>query len=76
MNCFFCKGELMPDTTTHVVTVDNCVIVIKNVPCLRCGQCGETFFDDYVTEQLETIVNSLRSIVTEIAVVSYADRVA
>lgn len=72
MKCFFCKGELTDGTTTHVVTLDNCVIVVKNVPCDRCSQCGEAFFSDEVAERLERIVDSFRAIVTEIAVVSYS----
>jgi YgiT-type zinc finger domain-containing protein len=72
MKCFFCKGELTDSMTTHVVTLDNCVIIVKDVPCQRCAQCGETFFSDEVAERLETIVNRLRAVVTEIAVVSYS----
>ena len=39
--CFYCKGDMKPSTTTHVVDYDGCVIVIKNVPCEECQQCGE-----------------------------------
>lgn len=73
MNCFFCKGKLTDGTTTHVVTLDNCIIIIKNVPCDLCEQCGETFFSDEVVERLDHIVNDLRAVVTEIAVVSYSE---
>ena len=76
MTCIYCRGELESGTTTHVVTSDDCVIVVKNVPCLVCNQCGEAYFDDTVTEQLEKIVNNLKNYVTEIAVVSYADSAA
>ena len=73
MKCFFCKGELEDSTTSHVVTLKDCIIIVKNVPCTRCAQCGETFFDDDVADKLETIVKTLRSVVTEIAVVNYND---
>ena len=76
MNCFFCKGELEESTTSHVVTLEKCIIIVKNVPCTRCRQCGETFFDDDVADQLEKIVKDLRAVVTEIAIVNYADKVA
>jgi YgiT-type zinc finger domain-containing protein len=74
--CFYCKGKLSESTTTHVVTQDFCTIIIKNVPCVRCEQCGEPFFNDYVSEQIEKIVNELQSVVTEIAVVNYVDKSA
>lgn len=73
MKCFFCKGELEDSTTSHVVTLKDCIIIVKNVPCTRCTQCGETFFDDDVADKLEGIVKALRTVVTEIAVVNYTD---
>ena len=76
MRCFFCKGELEKSTTSHVVTLDNCIIIVKNVPCTQCTQCGETFFDDDVADKLERIVKELRNAITEIAVVNYSDKVA
>jgi len=76
MSCFFCKGEMVESTTTHVVTMENCIIIVKNVPCTRCAQCGEAFFSDEVAECLEKIVKQFRVVVTEIAVVNYPDKVA
>ena len=41
--CFYCKNETMRSAvTTHVVTLENCVIIVKNVPCEECEQCGES----------------------------------
>ena len=72
MNCFFCKGELMDSTTTHVVTLDKCIIIVKNVPCTQCRQCGETYFDDKVAQQLEKIVETVKqSIMSEVAIIDY-----
>ena len=72
MNCFYCKGILRNSVTTHVVKSQNCIIIIKNVPCTECVQCGETFYDNDVALQIESIVKSMRSALTEIAVVNYA----
>ena len=71
MNCFFCRDELTGGITTHVVTLDNAIIIVKNVPCTRCAQCGEAFFSDEVADRLEQIVRTLQAAVTEIAVVNY-----
>lgn len=76
MICFMCKGDMAESTTTHVVNWNNCVIIVKDVPCEKCLQCGESYYSNEVAEQLESIVNSLKSIVTEIAVVSYSNSVA
>ena len=56
--CMYCKNSTtINSTTTHVVNYKNCIIVIKNVPCLECEQCGEKYYTDEVAERLEIIVN-------------------
>ena len=76
MTCFFCRGDIKDSVTNHVVNTNKSVIIVKNVPCTECSQCGEIFYDDVVMSHLETIVNDMREAVTEIAVISYADKVA
>lgn len=76
MHCALCKGDIKESTTTHFVDLKNCIIIIKNVPCMECSQCGEKFYTDAVADQLDTIVESVRGLVTEIAVVNYRIYVA
>ena len=60
--CMYCKNSTtINSTTTHVVNYKNCIIVIKNVPCLECEQCGEKYYTDEVVEQLEKIINTART---------------
>ena len=54
-----------------------CIVIVKNVPCLECSQCGETVFTDEVAKRLDDIVKAVSSFMTEIAVVEYTtDKVA
>ena len=71
MNCFYCKGTLKNSSTTHVVRLAACIIIIKNVPCTECVQCGQTFYDDNVAMQLEKIVKEMKTAMTEVAIVNY-----
>jgi YgiT-type zinc finger domain-containing protein len=71
MHCFFCKGDIRSGTKNHVVNHKDSVIVIKKVPCTECTQCGNAYYDDYVMEQIELIVDNMRKAVAEVAVVSY-----
>ena len=71
MTCFYCKGDTESVTKTHAVTLDQCVIIIKNVPAMVCGQCGEVFFTDDVMTKLEEIVDRLESIIKEVAIVDF-----
>lgn len=71
--CMFCKSErTVPDVTTHVVNYKGCVIVIKNVPCEKCDQCGEIFYSDEVTERLDQIVNKAKELLQEVSVIDYS----
>ena len=63
-------------TTTHVVDLKKCIVIIRNVPCLACPQCGQTFYTDMVAERLDEIVLQVSSLMTEIAVIEYTDTAA
>ena len=76
MTCFRCKGSAKSAFKTHAVTLEDCVIIIKNVPTLICDQCGEAYFTDEVMQNLELIVDSLASLIKEVAIVEYTANVA
>jgi YgiT-type zinc finger domain-containing protein len=76
MTCFRCKGDTEEKYKTHAVTLDKCVIIIKNVPALVCSQCGEVYFTDTVMQRLEGIIDKLENIIREVAIVDYSDNVA
>ena len=71
MTCFMCKGEIISSTTTFMVDLGNCIIIVKNVPCFQCSQCGEISYSDEVAKRLEKIVDTLKNTVTEISVIDY-----
>ena len=69
----YCKCETMIHTfTTHVVDYKGCVIVIKNVPCEECEQCGEKFYTNEVALRLEKLVNAAKQLMQEISVIDYS----
>jgi YgiT-type zinc finger domain-containing protein len=74
--CFFCKGALKDGSTAHFTNLDSCMVIIKNVPCQVCEQCGEVVYGGAVVRRLEQIVKSLKNSLTEIAVVIYSDKAA
>ena len=70
MTCFMCKGHLEDKATTFMVDLDNCIVIVKNVPSQVCRQCGEASYSGEVAKRLESIVNTMRTAITEIAVVN------
>lgn len=76
MKCFYCKGDMQEQLTNYIADLDNCIIIIKNVPSLVCTQCGEKYYDNKTMKKIESILDSLENIITEVAVVNYSDNVA
>lgn len=64
MTCFYCKGNIETSTTTYMTDYHDCYIIIKNVPCEKCTQCGEEYLSGETLEKIEGVL-------TEIAVVDY-----
>ena len=71
MTCFICRGNLEKATTTYMTEYNGCYIIIKNVPCTRCTQCGEEYLNGVTLKRIEDIIEKLTSVLTEIAVVDY-----
>lgn len=72
MICSVCKGNMAENTTAFMSDSNNKIIVIKNVPCHKCTQCGEESFSSEVTERLEKIIDSFEESLTEVAIISYS----
>ena len=53
MKCFFCKDEMTESTNTYMQDLGSCIVIIKNVPCLKCRQCGEVSYSGTVVRQIE-----------------------
>lgn len=71
-----CKGTLEDKNTNFIADFDDCIIIIKNVPSQICTQCGEVSYSYEVSKQLEKIVQNVRSVVSDIAVVNFKDKIA
>ena len=76
MICPLCKGEMKPSTTIHTVQLKDCVVVIKNVPCLKCEQCGEVVLSADTVEKIEHILQTVEKAVAEITVMNFPDYAA
>ena len=69
--CMYCKCKTtIPSLTTHVVNYKDCIIIIKNVPCEECEQCGEKYYSDEVAEQVESLVNMAKQLMCNAALYS------
>ncbi len=76
MNCFKCKENLIEKKVNYVVNLEETIIIIKGVPAKVCPKCGEQYFDDETSRNIEKIVNQLKQLAIEVTIVNYMDRVA
>ena len=77
MTCFMCKGKSYEKLSTFTTDMSGCIIIVKNVPSLVCGQCGEASYSDEVAQQLEKIIHRITdSASAEIAIVNYSEKAA
>jgi len=71
-----CKGEIINKKVNYMVDLENTIIIIKGVPAKVCAQCGEQYFDDQTSENIESIVNKLKDLSTEVIIINYEENVA
>lgn len=73
MKCSSCKyGYMEPDKTTYFAQLKNCYVIIENVPCLKCNQCGEVFYTASVAEKINSILDSVEKIASKIFIMDYS----
>ena len=68
MNCDYCDGEMKKTMTTYTGKANDCVIVIENIACNKCEQCGSETYDEAEAELISQIVKEIRKIPLELAV--------
>lgn len=73
MRCTSCKsGEMVEEKTSYFAQLENCYVIIENVPCMKCKQCGDVVFRSSVVEKIDDILDDLEKIVSKVSIVDYA----
>ncbi len=73
MKCLICKADGMIETTsTYFAQLGNCYVIIENVPCRKCVQCGEAVYPASVMERIDEILEKVRNIASKIFIMDYA----
>lgn len=73
IDCLSCKsGEMSDSTTTYTAVLEDCVLVLKNVPCIKCEQCGDVLYNTDVLEKINDIVSLAKKMASEISIIDYS----
>lgn len=74
MNCLLCKsGDMIPATESYFAKVNDGYVIIENVPCYKCEQCGEVVYSAAVMEKIEDLLDHLEKIASKIFIVDYSE---
>lgn len=63
---------MIDDFSNYMVDLDGRFIIVRNMPCHKCNQCGEVSYRGEVVARLEEIVAKLKEALAEVAIVEYA----
>ncbi len=69
--CPLCGGELHNGVTTAPFFVEEKIIVIKDVPAEICAECGESYMKSSVVDRIETLLDKIEDLQSEMSVVHY-----
>lgn len=72
MKCMKCGATAEKGFTTSVTDLDNCLIIVRNVPCFKCSECNEVIYTGDVVQQLEAIIASAQKLMQEISIIDYS----
>ena len=68
--CILCRCKTTKSASaTYALDYRGRIIIVKNVPCEECEQCGEKYFSHEVALRLEEIVSSAKRAMSDTAIV-------
>ena len=73
MKCLSCKsGNMEESTTTYTAVLKNCILIIKNIPCMKCEQCGEVLYNTDILEKIDDIIAMAEKMASEVSIIDYS----
>ena len=73
MKCARCGKEAAEGVTTEAVELEaGGLLVVRHIPCYRCGHCGEVMYNGDVVRRMEDLTAQAETMLQEITVVNYA----
>jgi len=74
MTCMSCKMEEMVESkNSYFAQLPGCYVIIENVPCFKCSQCGEIFYKASVLEKIDDMLDKLEHIASKIFIMDYSE---
>ena len=72
MRCLLCKSdEMKKSVNTYFARIGENYVIIENVPCMICSQCGEVVYSTVVLERIDCILNDIKVIASKVLIMDY-----
>ena len=72
MKCWTChRADVEDSLTTYYAKTDNCYVIIENVPCRKCTECGAIEYSLNVLEKVEKIVKAVEKMAAKVMILDY-----
>ena len=72
MKCPKCGAAAQKSVTTSVTDLGGCLVIVRNVPCYKCEECGETVYTGDVVQRLEELIEAAQRAMQEISVIDFS----
>jgi YgiT-type zinc finger domain-containing protein len=69
--CPLCGGHMYDGITIAPFFISNRIIVIRDVPAEICDNCGEAYTKSSVVSKIETLLDKLEALDSEVSVLHY-----
>lgn len=70
--CPLCGGNKKAGKTTFTVNLGEGILVVRDVPALVCGQCGENWIEDKAASRLEKLADDARKKHLQVEVAAFS----
>ena len=72
MMCIECGATTEKGYTTDVTDLENCLVIVRNVPCYKCKECNEVIYTADVVQKLEKIIDVAKKLMQENSVIDFS----
>ena len=62
---------MIESTNTYFAQSNHCYVIIENVPCLKCEQCGEIYYRASVLEKIDEILDGVKKLTDRVAIMDF-----
>lgn len=69
--CPLCGGDMNDGITAIPFFIEGKIVVVKDVPAEICADCGEAYMKSFVVGKIETILDRLNDLNSEMSVIHY-----